>query len=214
MPVVQKPAPKKILQRFPTFLPTCTLISERHLKEATLITEFLVQKAIQGNTEAMSQLYAQFSKAMFNICVRMTGNTADAEDLLQESFVIAFKNLGQLKNKNQFAGWLKKIVVNECIRFSKKNITRNEWEDEAYNITEDEAEWWKQVNLQTIHQAIKTLPDGCRQVFNLFVLEDFSHNQIALQLNISESTSKSQYHRAKKLLKEKITTQLKLDGQI
>ena len=144
----------------------------------------------------------------------MTGNSADAEDVLQESFVIAFKNLHQLKNEELFAGWLKRIVVNECIRFSKKNIQWGEWNDEVYEVTEEENDWWKELSLESIHLAIKNLPDGCRQVFNLFVLEDFSHNRIAEQLNISESTSKSQYHRARELLKKKITAELKLNGQI
>jgi RNA polymerase sigma factor (sigma-70 family) len=173
-----------------------------------------VQKAQEGDVQAMSQLYQQFSKAMFNICLRMTANATNAEDLLQESFIKAFKNLHQLKNENQFAGWLKRIVINECIRFSKKNIQWNEWNDIQYDFSEDETEWWKDISLQTINNAIKTLPDGCRQIFNLFVLEDFSHSDIAQQLNISESTSKSQYHRARKLLKEKITEYLKLHGQI
>ncbi len=173
-----------------------------------------MQKAQEGDVQAMSQLYQQFSKAMFNICLRMTANATNAEDLLQESFIKAFKNLHQLKNENQFAGWLKRIVINECIRFSKKNIQWNEWNDIQYDFSEDETEWWKDISLQTINNAIKTLPDGCRQIFNLFVLEDFSHSDIAQQLNISESTSKSQYHRARKLLKEKITEYLKLHGQI
>jgi len=178
---------------------------QRFLKETITITDFLVQKAQQGDMGAMSQLYGQFSKAMFTICTRMAGNTADAEDLLQESFVIAFKNLKQLKNVSQFAGWLKRIVVNECIRFSKKRLRWEDWEEVQEDITEEETPWWNELSLQYMHEAIKTLPDGCRQVFNLFVLEDFSHQQIAQQLNISEGTSKSQYHRARKLLKEKIT---------
>jgi RNA polymerase sigma-70 factor (ECF subfamily) len=99
--------------------------------------------------------------------------------------------------------------VNECIRFSKKRVRWEDWEDVQVDIAEEEAPWWNELSLQYMHEAIKTLPDGCRQVFNLFVLEDFSHQQIAQQLNISEGTSKSQYHRARKLLKEKITGYLK-----
>jgi RNA polymerase sigma-70 factor (ECF subfamily) len=72
--------------------------------------------------------------------------------------------------------------------------------------------WWKTVDLQLVHKAIKNLPDGCRQVFTLFVLEDFSHKQIAENLGISESTSKSQYHRAKQLLRERITQEMHTHG--
>ncbi len=186
------------------------------MKHAIVINELWVQKAQNGDTHAMSQLYEQCSKAMFNICVRMTNSIADAEDILQESFVIAFKNLHQIKDEKRFAGWLKTIVVNECIRFCKKQIQWNEWNDMYYDIAEekDEFEWWKEVNIQVIDKAIKNLPNGCKQVFNLFVIENFSHNEIAQQLNISEGTSKSQYNRARKLLKEKITAELQLNGQI
>lgn len=143
----------------------------------------------------------------------MTGNQSDAEDLLQEAFMIAFRNLKQLKEPNQFGGWLKRIVVNECIRFSKKNIYWTAWDEQWDNtMSNEEPEWWKTVSLDMVHKEIKSLPDGCRQVFNLYVLEDYSHKDIAANLGISESTSKSQYHRARQLLKERITKQLQIHG--
>ena len=143
----------------------------------------------------------------------MTSNRSDAEDILQDAFIIAFRNLHQLKDALQFGGWLKRIVVNECIRFSKKTIYWNDWEEEKTQQIADEAtEWWKTVDFNIIHQEIKGLPDGCRQVFNLYVLEDYSHKAIAESLGISESTSKSQYHRARQLLKERITKQLQIHG--
>ncbi len=150
---------------------------------------------------------------MFNICIRMTGNRNDAEDILQDAFIQAFRKLHQLKEAQLFGGWLKKIVVNECIRYSKKSFNWESWEDERNNqLINDETEWWKTVDFNIIHQEIKSLPDGCRQVFNLFVVEDFSHKEIAEQLNISESTSKSQYHRARQLLKERISKQIEIHG--
>ncbi|MES2002957.1 MAG: RNA polymerase sigma factor [Bacteroidota bacterium] len=172
-----------------------------------------MRKACKGDTEAQAWLYTQYSRVMFNICTRMTGNRNDAEDILQDAFILAFRNLEQLKDPMQFGGWLKRIVVNECIRFGKKTVRWNEWEDEKNNQLADEAtEWWKTVSFDIIHQEIKGLPDGCRQVFNLFVVEDFSHKDIAEQLGISESTSKSQYHRARQLLKDRITRQLQIHG--
>ena len=135
----------------------------------------------------------------------MTGNRSDAEDILQDAFIIAFKNLHQLKEAVQFGGWLKRIVVNECIRFSRKHIYWVEWEDARNNqLVVEEAEWWKMVNFDIIHREIKGLPDGCRQVFNLFVVEDYSHKEIAEMVGISEGTSKSQYSRAKSLLRDKL----------
>lgn len=145
----------------------------------------------------------------------MAANRDDAEDVLQDAFMAAFKNIGQLKEPERFGGWLKRIVVNECIRFCKGKIPMNEWNEADHeHITDDETAWWIDVKLNDIHKAIKTLPDGCRLVFSLYALEDYSHKQIAENLNISEGTSKSQYHRAKTLLKQVIIKQLQNDGQI
>lgn len=172
-----------------------------------------VNKACKGDAAALSWLYHQYSKAMFNICTRMTGNLNDAEDLLQDSFLIAFKQLHQLKVAEQFGGWLKRIVINECIRFSKKTKYWEEWDDDKINeMADEDIEWWKTINFSLIHDAIKGLPEGCRQVFTLYVLEDYSHQEIADNLGISASTSKSQYHRAKQLLKVRITQQLTIHG--
>jgi RNA polymerase sigma-70 factor (ECF subfamily) len=183
------------------------------LEPVTTIQTAVVRKACKGDADAQAWLYQQYSRSMFNICTRMTGNRSDAEDILQESFIIAFRSLHQLKEEVQFGGWLKRIVVNECIRHSKKSFYWSEWEDERNNqLVADETEWWKTVDFSIIHREIKGLPDGCRQVFNLYVVEDFSHRDIAEKLGISESTSKSQYHRARQLLKERITKQLQIHG--
>jgi len=183
------------------------------LTPETNILTTVVRKASAGDAGSQALLYQQFSKAMFSICIRMTGNRNDAEDILQESFITAFAKLHQLKEEQQFAGWLKKIVVNKCIRYSKKHFSADDWNDELYGeISDEEPEWWKTVSLQVIHDEIKALPDGCRQVFNLYVFEDYTHKEIAQTINISESTSKSQYQRARQLLKDRITKKLQLHG--
>lgn len=205
---------KKKSHSFPTFCTTCTLIySNIYLETVTHILTDLVMRARKGSNDAQHGLYQQFSKAMFNICIRMTGNRTDAEDILQEAFIMAFKNIHQLKEDMQFGGWLRRIVVNECIRYSKKSFYWNEWVDTHHeHRTEGATEWWHEIDMAMVHQQIKTLPDGCRQVFNLYVVEDFSHRQIADNLGISESTSKSQYFRAKQLLKERISKQIESNG--
>jgi RNA polymerase sigma-70 factor (ECF subfamily) len=173
----------------------------------------LVKKARNGNADAQSSLYQQFSKAMFNICIRMTGNRSNAEDVLQDAFIIAFKSLHQLKEDVFFGGWLRRIVVNECIRYSKKTLYWQDWDEADHeHRTDDAVEWWQEIDMAIIHQHIKELPNGCRQVFNLYVLEDYSHKQIADNLGVSEGTSKSQYSRAKQLLKERITKHIALHG--
>lgn len=172
-----------------------------------------VKKARMGDRNAGALIYQHFSKAMFNLCIRMTGNREDAEDVLQEAFVIALKKLDQLKNDNLFAGWLKKIVVSECCKLNKKRFSWTEFtSSEEEEKQEEDSTWLDAVCSRRMHEAIKALPEGCRQVFNLFAVEDYSHKQVAEYLNISESTSKSQYQRARQLLKEHLLKHLSLHG--
>jgi RNA polymerase sigma-70 factor (ECF subfamily) len=183
------------------------------LEQVLTIQTAVVKKACKGDAAARAWLYEQYAKAMFNICTRMASNRNDAEDLLQDAFIIAFNKLHQLKEAEQFGGWLKRIVVNECIRYTKKSIVLHDLEDNNVDqIAEDGIEWWKTVDMKVVHREIKNLPEGCKQVFTLYVVEDYSHKEIAFELGISESTSKSQYHRAKKLLKESINTYLAIHG--
>ncbi|MBS1512198.1 MAG: RNA polymerase sigma factor [Bacteroidetes bacterium] len=179
----------------------------------TQIPTALVQRAAGGDADAQTWLYVQFSKAMFNICIRFTGNHAYAEDLLQEAFITAFKNLHQLKQPEAFGGWLKQIVIHTCIQQYKKKVQWEEWvaEDHEDSIDEQEA-WWQHISLADLHREIKQLPDGCRQVFVLYAMEEYTHRDIAAHLGITEGTSKSQYHRARKILREKITAQLISNG--
>lgn len=170
-----------------------------------------MQKAQKGDVKAMASLYQQFSKAMFNICFRMCGNVPDAEDVLQESFLTAFKNLQQLKEENLFGGWLKRIVINNCIQHSKKLFYWDNWQNDDL-ADESNDDCWPDIDIEKLNECIKQLPEGCRQIFALYAIEDFGHKEIAEQLGVTEGTSKSQYARAKKLLKEKLITQITING--
>jgi RNA polymerase sigma factor (sigma-70 family) len=143
----------------------------------------------------------------------MTGNAQNARDILQDAFILAFKHLKQVKHPDHFAGWLRRIVINECIRFSKRSV---HWQslDNYLDalVPDDEPAWWTHINIEWVHHEIKHLPDGCRQVFVLYVLEDFAHKDIANSLGISESTSKSQYQRARKLLKDRLLKKMTDNG--
>jgi RNA polymerase sigma-70 factor (ECF subfamily) len=152
---------------------------------------------------------------MFSICVRMAGNYDDARDILHDSFITAFDRLDQLREVSLFGAWLRKIVVNECIRHTKKQFLRQALDEEMTNAYEDDnVDWIKEIDFNLIQEEIKNLPTGCRQIFNLYVLEDFSHHEIADILNISVSTSKSQYQRARQLLRERLLKQLVSHGSI
>ncbi|MBN8837540.1 MAG: RNA polymerase sigma factor [Sphingobacteriia bacterium] len=181
------------------------------MEKATYILKAVVQKAQKGDVQAMASLYNQFSKAMYNICYRMCGTVPDAEDVLQESFLIAFKNLHQLKDEQLFGGWLKRIVINHCIQHSKKLFYWDHWEhDEIADAPAEDR--WTNIDFEKLNECIKQLPEGCRQIFTLYAVEDFSHKEIADQLGVTEGTSKSQYARARKLLQEKLLTQIAING--
>jgi RNA polymerase sigma factor (sigma-70 family) len=183
------------------------------LTDKNAIQTAVVQKAAKGDVDSKTWLYEQYSKAMYNICIRMAGNQTDADDILQEAFMSAFKNLHQLKEAVQFGGWLKRITVNECIKQCKKISSWIELNEDLNKQPElNENDWWEGVSLQQIHNEIKLLPNGCRQIFTLYAMEDYSHKQIAENLGVSESTSKSQYHRARTILKEKIKQQILVNG--
>lgn len=180
------------------------------MENVTNILVTVVRKASRGDAEARAALYHQYSKGMFSICMRMTGSRADAQDVLQEAFIKAFNNLHQLKEENNFGGWLRRIVVNECIRFTKKNQYWQELQEHHEEKADDyEYNWLEGISFEKIHEEIKKLPACCREIFNLYVTEDYSHKQIAEALGITESTSKSQYHRARHLLKQRLLLLMK-----
>ena len=166
----------------------------------------LIEKCRTGDARSQYRLYKLYSKAMYNIAIRLLANKMDAEDILQEAFVAAFGKLDKFREESTFGAWLKRIVINHCINFlkSKKQVFE-EFDNQTALVIDDGWEGVDQnYDLEEVHEAIKTLPDGARAVFNLFLLEGYKHHEIATMLNISESTSKSQYQRAKLLLKEKL----------
>lgn len=152
---------------------------------------------------------------MYNICLKMVENREDAEDILQEVFVIAFKSLDTIKDKTRFPGWLKKIVVSQCVKHIRKDVRWVELTEYMYDGTgENEDGWFRGISMAQIYAEISRLPYGCRQIFWLYVAEDYSHREIAAVFGISESTSKSQYKRARALLKESLTKILAQNGSL
>ncbi len=173
----------------------------------------LIKGAKEGFLPAQEMLYRQYAKAMYNICIRMCGNEDDAHDLLQEGFITAFGKINQLKEAATFGGWLKRIIVNQCIAFSRKKMLFVQLPPAELEIVKGSDEtWWNNISIVQIHEAIKLLPEGCRQVFVLFAIENYTHKQIANELQLSEGTSKSQYSRAKQLLQQMILKKMVANG--
>lgn len=169
----------------------------------------VIKKCLSGDTKAQFFLYRQYSKAMYNIAIRFLGNKMDAEDILQESFVTAFERLGELESYNAFGSWLKRIVINNCVSQLRKSRMAfediDDYPDNIDNYNED-IKWEPDPVL--LHKSIKELPAGARSVFVLYALEGYKHREISEMLEISESTSKSQYRRAIEILREKIKPKL------
>ena len=169
----------------------------------------LIELCRKGDSRSQYRLYKLYSKAMYNICIRMVSNKIDAEDVLQDAFVAAFKNLDRYRGNSSFGTWLKRIVINKCIDFLRRN--RSLILDEMTEKVVDKStmdEGIPELDPELVHMAIKELPEGARVVFNLFCMEGYRHKEIAETLDISESTSKSQYLRARTLLQEKLKSTL------
>jgi RNA polymerase sigma-70 factor (ECF subfamily) len=168
------------------------------------VNRHVIDRCKSGDNRAQYELYKLYSKAMFNVCMRITNDYAEAQDVLQEAFVSAFKNLHAYKAEASFGSWLKKIVVNASINAIRKRRSELVPMDErvigdmADEADEDDAEW----QVEKVRRAIQQLPDGYRVVLSLYLLEGFDHAEIGEVLGITESTSKSQYSRAKKKLLE------------
>jgi len=165
----------------------------------------LIEECRKGKNEAFKQVYDLYSEAMFTICCRMLNDKEEAKDVLQESFISAFKNIHQYGGKSSFGTWLKRIVINACIATIKKrnqNIIPLAERDLPEEVLEENAEM--NYTIENVKAAVNELADGYRIILSLYLFEDYSHKMIAEKLNINEGTSKSQYSRARKKLMELI----------
>lgn len=167
----------------------------------------LVQGCLQRNRQAQFGLYQQYAKAMYNVCLRMLGNPHDAEDVLQVAFVDVFGRIETFKFESSIGAWIKRIVVNRCIDHLKKrrlltetlDVQRHEAEDGPLEVVEG---YTPEMNVESVKRALNQLSEGYRVVLSLYLFEGYDHEEIGEILGISSSTSKSQYHRGKKRLRE------------
>lgn len=163
----------------------------------------LVTKSIDGDANAQAALYQHYAKAMYNVCLRFMQNREDAEDALQESFVTAFLRLHTFRFESSFGSWLKRIVINHCINILKKaRLELNYLEDVTKIHLSDEQEGLNQEDInfsvEQVKNAMQKLPEGSKMVFSLYLFEGYDHGEIAEILGITETTSKTQYMRAKR----------------
>ncbi len=162
----------------------------------------LVEKSKSGDSSSQYQLYSLYVNAMYNVSMRFLGTKEDAEDIVQDSFVEAFKKLETFKYESTFGAWLKRIVINKSINYLKaKRIKYTEFDGNERDIDDEEPNYEVDtVEIEKVKKGIALLSLGYRQIINLYLLEGYDHVEIGEILGISTSTSKSQYHRAKKKL--------------
>ena len=166
----------------------------------------LIDGCINGDRRAQKALYDKFSRRMMAVCLRYVKDMEDARDLMQEGFIKLYTNIGKFAGEGSFEGWVRKIFVNCALeRLRQNDILKNadDINDMNYADIPDESAA-THMSSEEIMRYVRALPDGFRTVFNLFAIEGYSHKEIGEELNISESTSRSQYMRARKMLQKMI----------
>lgn len=161
----------------------------------------LIKKAIRQNREAQRQLFEQFSPKMLGVCRQYVKDNHHAEDLMLSGFLKVFTNLHKFKNEGSFEGWIRRIMINTCISYLRKK-NPIQLTDEDYVFNDGATESLENTSVEDIQKLIDALPEGYKLVFNLFAIEGFKHAEIAEQLGITVSTSKSQLFKARKWLQE------------
>jgi RNA polymerase sigma-70 factor (ECF subfamily) len=170
-----------------------------------LTADELVDRCRKGDATGYRLVYQQYAKAMYNTALRIVNNTADAEDILQESFADAFQSMNEFQHRSTYGAWLKRIVINKAIKKVKreqKNWIELDSVNEPFVIESDPEidEEAYEFRVGSIREGIKKLPPGYRTVLTLYLVENYRHEEIAEMLGINAATVRTQYLRAKKKL--------------
>lgn len=164
----------------------------------------ILQGCLKNNAAAQKALYEKYNAKMLVVCYRYAHNREDAEDMLQEGFIKVFSQIHTFENRGALEGWIRRIIVHTCINNLKKNKRFNESVDiiHANSIQVREESIPSIIQAKEVVECIRMLPIGYRTVLNLYAIEGFSHREISFMLDIEESTSRSQYTRAKSMLED------------
>jgi RNA polymerase sigma-70 factor (ECF subfamily) len=176
----------------------------------------LIEGCRKGNRLAQKELYDTYSRKMMGVCLRYAGGDREtARDLLQEGFVKVFTGMNAYSGVGSFEGWMRKVFVNCALEYLRKSdVLREavEWEHIG-DVSAPDPSVISDMSAHELMELVQELPPGFRTIFNLFAIEGFSHKEIGEQLGIKESTSRSQYTRAKQLLQRKINDLLNGNGR-
>ncbi len=177
-----------------------------HQQTRDLVEDTIIRGCLNNDRKEQEQLYRMFANEMYNVCLIYENDRELVKDILQDAFVKVFKNIEQFNRNGSLRGWIRRVVVNTALDHlrSKKNFgTVVDFETLAENQMHSN-ETGSNYRTKDIIAEVNRLPEGARLVFNLFALEGYSHKEIALKLEISEGTSKSQYSRARQLLQQRV----------
>ncbi|MGB1242879.1 MAG: RNA polymerase sigma factor [Chitinophagales bacterium] len=171
----------------------------------------LIKACMRGDRTAQNQLYKEHKYKMMGVCLRYAKDRAEAEDILQDGFFKVFCDLKQFSGTGPLGAWIRRVMVNTALMHVRKNKNKLFPSVELEKVEHKQAseeDLFSRFRMQALVQMIQRLPDGYRMVFNMYVIEGYSHKEIAKQLDISESTSKSQLSRAKMTLRQMLEKQL------
>ncbi len=173
----------------------------------------LITLCKEGDRFASKKLFDMYSGKMMALCYRFARDRNEAEDILQEGFVRVFTKLHLFRGTGSFESWMKKVIINTALKYREKNINKHQYSEiENTHVFDNSPSIIEELSKEEILKLIQELPDGYRTVFNLYVIEGYSHKDIGQLLNIGESTSRSQLVKARNLLKQKFLTLIKLAG--
>lgn len=166
----------------------------------------LISGCIKGDRAMQRELYERFAGRMLVVCMRYCKSTEDAQDILQEAFIKVFNHIENFRNESSLGFWIKRIVINTALNHHRKGVYLYPHYDieDMHHVGGDDVEI-ANYNFRDLLNILQSLPQGCQTIFNLYAIEGYKHKEISEMLNISEGTSKSQYARAKALIKEMIT---------
>ena len=165
----------------------------------------LIEDCKKQKSKAQRKMYNKYASMVMAVCLRYMSDRQRAEDMLQDSFVKLFEKIDKYDSTGSFDAWVRRLTANTCLdqlRKDKKQLLDVHIDD--VQITSKESTVLQQMNANDIMEIVRELPDGYRTVFNLYAVEGYPHKEIAEMLNISENTSKSQYSRAKKMLRDRL----------
>jgi len=167
----------------------------------------LIEGCRKGDRIAQKKLYEQYARKMMGVCYRYVNDMDTAADILQEGFVKVFASLDSFSGVGSFEGWLRKVFVNTALEYLRKSDVLRESTDldNTAELVQPDNSVISNMAVEDLMKLIGQLPSGFRTIFNLFVIEGYSHREIGIMLNISENTSRSQFTRARQLLQRKIS---------